>query len=288
MEDLRLHLQDVTIIDPAKCKQMPVYIEEFFRLRQRKGVTRVVAKDTLRTNLTSLGAMMLHMGDADALIAGLNKHYSATIHPALQVIPPREGLKRVAGMYMLISPQGKIYFLADATVNIEPTVEDLAEIAVEAAETVRSFDIEPKIAMLSFSSFGSNRHPLTEKVRRAVELVKQKRPDLIVDGELEADVAVSPELLQEHYPFTELKDGANTLIFPSLEAGNIAYRLLMKIDGCELIGPILMGLSKPVHVVYRSAEVNDIVNVAAIAVVDAQKAAGLFPSEVTSMVPTGD
>jgi malate dehydrogenase (oxaloacetate-decarboxylating)(NADP+) len=255
---------------------MPMYVEEFYRLRQRKGVTRAAAADILRTNPTSFGAMMLHMGDADALIAGLNKHYSATIGPALQVIPPREGLRRVAGMYMLITPNGKVYFLADATVNIEPTSEDLAEIAIEAAATVRSFDVEPQIAMLSFGSFGSNRHPLTDKVRRAVEIVKRQRPDLIVDGELEADVAVSPELLQNNFPFAALQGGANTLIFPNLEAGNIAYRLLMTIGGAEAIGPIIMGLSKPVHVVFRYAEVNDIVNVAAIAVVDAQVAASRF------------
>jgi malate dehydrogenase (oxaloacetate-decarboxylating)(NADP+) len=283
MEELRLHIKDVKIVDPAKCAEMPAYVEEFYRLRQRKGVTRTEASNILRTGTTSFGAMMLHMGDADALIAGLNKHYSATIRPALQIIPPRAGLKRVSGLYMLITEKGKIYFLADATVNIQPTSEDLAEIAIEAANTVRSFNVEPHVGMLSFSSFGSTRHPLTDKVRRAVELVKEREPGLVVDGELEADIAVMPELLRKTYPFTTLTEGANVLVFPSLESGNIAYRLLMRLGGAEAIGPILMGLSKPVHVIQRSAEVNDIVNVAAIAVVDAQNAAGLYPRQERAM-----
>lgn len=222
---------------------------------------------------------MLHMGDADALIAGLTQHYPDTIRPALQVIPPRVGLKRVAGVYMMITPQGKIYFFADATVNIEPSSEDLAEIALEAAYMAKSFDIEPRVAMLSFSNFGSTRHPLSERVRRAVDIVKQRAPEIMVDGEMQADTAVVPEIIDQTYPFSTLKGGANVLIFPSLEAGNIAYKLLMRIGGAEAIGPILMGLSKPVHVLQRGAEVNDIVNMAAIAVVDAQAAMGLGGSE---------
>jgi len=277
IEEHRLHLQDVKIADPSRFEQMPAYVEEYFRLRQRKGVTRTEAIKTLRTSTTVFGVMMLHMGDADAVVAGLNKVYSATMRPALQLIPPRHGMNKAAGMYMLITMQGQIYFLADATVNIEPTVDDLAEIAIQAAHTARRFDCEPRVAMLSFSSFGSTRHPLAEKVRLATEIVKRRRPDLVVDGEIEADVAVTPDLLAETFPFTSLKGGANVLICPSLEAGNIAYRLLMRLGGCEAIGPILMGLSKPVHVLHRAAEVNDIVNVAAIAVVDAQEASGLFP-----------
>ena len=191
-------------------------------------------------------------------------------------------------MYMLITPNGKIYFLADTTVNIEPTPEDLAEIAIEAAATVRSFDIEPSIAMLSFSSFGSTRHPLSDKVRHAVNLVKARRPDLVIDGELEADAAVTPELLQDIFPFSTLQKSANVLIFPNLEAGNIAYRLLMRLGGAEAIGPILMGLSKPIHVLHRAAQVNDIVNVAAIAVVDAQVAAGIYPASPRPLAQSGD
>ena len=166
-----------------------------------------------------------------------------------------------------------MYFLADCTVNIEPSSEDLAEIAVSAAEMAERFDIEPRVAMLSFSNYGSTRHPLADKVRRAVQLVKDRAPNLIVDGEMQADTAVVPEIIRETYPFSTLKRGANVLIFPNLEAGNIAYKLLARIGGAEVIGPILMGLSKPVHVLQRGAEVNDIVNMAAIAGVDAQETA---------------
>jgi malate dehydrogenase (oxaloacetate-decarboxylating)(NADP+) len=181
-------------------------------------------------------------------------------------------MRKVAGLYVLITPKGQIYFLADTTVNIEPTAEDLAEIAIETAEIARRFDVEPRVAMLSFSNFGSTRHPLAEKMQRATAIVRARRPDLIVDGEMQADTAVTPEIIDETYPFSRLKGGANVLIFPNLEAGNVAYKLLMRIGGAEAIGPILMGLSKPVHVLQRGAEVNEIVNMTAIAVVDAQEA----------------
>jgi malate dehydrogenase (oxaloacetate-decarboxylating)(NADP+) len=163
-----------------------------------------------------------------------------------------------------------VYFLADCTVNIDPTAEDLAEIAVSAADMARRFDVEPRVALLSFSNFGSSRHPLAEKVRRAVEILHLREPRLKVDGEMRADMAIVPEILEEEYPFSAIKGGANVLIFPSLEAGSIAYRMMAQLGGAEVIGPILMGLAKPVHVLKRGAEVNDIINMAAIAVVDAQ------------------
>jgi malate dehydrogenase (oxaloacetate-decarboxylating)(NADP+) len=175
-------------------------------------------------------------------------------------------------MYMMIV-RSKVYFFADATVNIEPTAEDLAEIAICCAEQVRRFEIEPRIAMLSFSNFGSTRHPVTDKVRRAVEIVKERAPDLVIDGEMQADTAVVPEIIRKHYPFCSLPEGANTLIFPDLQSGNIAYKLLARLGGAEAIGPILMGMSKPVHVIqYGGGEVKDVVNMTAIAVVDAQEA----------------
>lgn len=268
-QDLHLHLDKARVIHPVHAPHAAAYAEELYRVRQRKGVTRKEAEALIR-NPNMFGAMMVHMGDADALIGGITQHYPETIRPALQLIQPTAGLRKVAGMYMIITPRGQVYFLADATVNIEPTSEDLAEIALEAAATVRAFDIEPRVAMLSFSNFGSSRHPLSEKVIRAVNLVKQRDPALMIDGEMQADVAVLPGLLEETYPFSTLKGGANVLIFPSLEAGNVAYKLLMTIGGCEAIGPILMGLSKPVHVLHRGAEVADVVNMAALAVVDAQ------------------
>jgi malate dehydrogenase (oxaloacetate-decarboxylating)(NADP+) len=274
MEELHLHADGngFTIVDPATSPLRAAYVQEYYQLRQRKGVTRNEA-ETMVLNPTTFGSLMVQMGDADALISGLTMHYPDTIRPALQVIAPRPGRRKVSGMYMLITPQGRIYFLADATVNIEPTSEDLAEIAIEAATTVRNFDIEPRVAMLSFSNFGSTRHPLAAKVAEAVEIVRRRMPELIVDGEMQADTAVTPEILEQTYPFSALRgsSGANVLIFPNLEAGNIAYKLLMRIGGAEAIGPILMGLSKPVHVLQRGSEVNDIVNMAAIAVVDAQE-----------------
>jgi malate dehydrogenase (oxaloacetate-decarboxylating)(NADP+) len=267
--DLRLELRGVEIVDPSSCAKMPGYIDDYYRLRQRKGITRVEAEG-LRHSPTLFGSMMLHRGEADALVAGLSQHYPDTIRPALQVIPLLPGRTKVAGMYMLIPPRGGIYFLADTTVTIEPTSEELAEIAIAAAAKVRDFDVTPRVALLSFSNFGSTRHPLAEKVRKAVEIVRRKVPALMVDGEMQADTAVSPDILDATYPFSTLRGGANVLVFPNLESGNIAYKLLMRIGGAEAIGPILMGLSRPVHVLQRGCEVSDIVNVAAIAVVDAQ------------------
>jgi len=269
--DLRLNLTDIEIIDPARSQRLPAYAEEMYSLRQRRGVTRREAGQLI-LNRNVFGSMMVRLGDADALVGGLTQHYPDTIRPALQVIEVRRGWRRVSGVYVLISPKGDIYFLADATVNIEPDAEDLAEIAVGAAEMARRFDAEPRVALLSFSNFGSSRHPLAEKVRKAVELVRLREPGLMVDGEMQADTALAPEIVDETFPFSTLKGGANVLIFPNLEAGNIAYKLLARIGGVDLIGPILMGLSRPVHVLQRGAEVKDIVNVAAIAVVDAQDA----------------
>jgi malate dehydrogenase (oxaloacetate-decarboxylating)(NADP+) len=270
--DLRLHLDSAQVIDPSCFGRRPVYAEELYRLRQRKGVTRSEAEELI-LNHNVFGSMMVYMGDADALISGLTQHYPETIRPALQVLAVRPGLRRAAGLYMLITPKGDVFFLADTTVNIEPTAEDLAEVAIMAAETARRFNVEPKVAMLSFSNFGSTRHPLAQKVERAVNIVKERAPTLMVDGEMQADTAVVPEIIEQTYPFSTLKGPANVLIFPNLESGNIAYKLLMRIGGAEAIGPILMGLSKPVHVLQRGCEVSDIVNMAAIAVVDAQEQA---------------
>lgn len=266
---LHLHIENlVEIVDPETDPRFDTYTLEYLRLRQRKGVTHTEAPILMR-NPTRFAAMMVHSGDADGLIAGLTQHYADTIRPALEVIPKKEGIQKVAGMYMMITARGQVYFIADTTVNIEPTAEDLAEIAVMSADVVRSFDVEPRIAMLSFSTFGSSRHPLAAKVAQATELVRQRRPDLVVEGEMMADAAVTPEMLGD-YPFCRLTGPANVLIAPSLEAGNIAYKLLWRIGGCEVIGPILMGFARPVHVLQRGCEVNDIVHMAALAVVEAQ------------------
>jgi malate dehydrogenase (oxaloacetate-decarboxylating)(NADP+) len=220
-------------------------------------------------NPIAFGAMMVRRGDADGMVAGITHHYPETIRPALQVVNLRPGVSRVSGLYMLLINR-QVYFFADATVNIEPTAEDLAEITLLAAERARSFDIEPRVALLSFSNFGSARHPLSDKVRRAVELVHQRAPDLLVDGEMQADTALNPELMAQFYDFSRLKTEANVLIFPCLEAANIAYKLLMRLAGAEAIGPILMGLSRPVAVLQKGFDVEDVVRMAAIAVLDAQ------------------
>jgi len=226
---------------------------------------------TLMKDPNVFGSMMVHMGYADALVSGVSQHYPDTIRPALQIIGTREGLRRVSGCYLMITRSRQVYFLADATVNIDPSAEDLVEIALSTAQTARRFDVEPRVAMLSFSTFGSTHHPQCEKVRKAVELIRRTDPSLVVDGEIMADVAVSPELIEKVYSFSHLTGGANVLIFPELSSANIAYKLLGKLGGCRELGPILMGMRKPVHVLSRDAEVEEIVNIAAIAVVDAQE-----------------
>ena len=275
--ELRLRVDQIQIVDPQNFARQDVYLEEFYSLRQRKGVTRTEARQLI-LNPVTFGSLMVRLGEADALIGGLTTHYPDTIRPALQVIDVRPELHRVAGVYVVITPKRDIFFLADATVNIEPDAEALAEIAIMASEKCRRFGKEPRVAMLSFSNFGSTLHPLSAKVREAVELVRQRAPGLMIDGEMQADTAVVPQIIDETYPFSTLKGGANVLVFPNLESGNIAYKLLHRIGGAELIGPLLAGLSKPVHVLQRGSEVNDIVHVAAVAVVDAQEVGSPYPS----------
>lgn len=269
--ELGLFLDGVQIVDPSISPLRERYVQELFRLRQRRGMTLFEAGKQI-DNRNIFGSMMLHMGDAEALVAGVTQHFADTIRPALEIVRVREGLHKVSGCYAMITRKGDIYFLADTSVNIEPTAEDLVEIALCTAQTARRFDIEPRVAMLSFSSFGSAKHPQCEKVRRAVELLHLADPTLMVDGELMADDAVSSEL-EQTYPFSCLKGGANVLIFPDLDSANIAYKLLSKIGGAETLGPILMGMSKPVHLLARGAEVEEIVNLTAIAAVDAQETA---------------
>jgi malate dehydrogenase (oxaloacetate-decarboxylating)(NADP+) len=239
-------------------------------MRQRKGVTLAEARRTMRKSRNHFGSMMVLKGDADTLLSGINHHYPETIRPALEVIGKREGLSKVHGMYMMVTKKSATFF-ADTTVAIEPTSEELAETAILTAHKARQFDFEPKVAMLSFSNFGSAEHPLTLKVKRATALVKAQAPDLIVDGEIQANVALDPDLVEKQYPFSQLKGDANVFIFPDLQSGNIAYKLLHKLGAAEQIGPILMGMKKPVHVLQRGDAVTDIVNMAAVAVVDAQE-----------------
>jgi malate dehydrogenase (oxaloacetate-decarboxylating)(NADP+) len=266
-EEHELELDGVEIVDPAHSKKLEIYAEELYGLRNRRGVTRNEAEHLLR-NPNMFGSMMVNLGDADAMVAGISQHYPDTIRPALQVIRVKTDA-RVAGVYMMVF-QNDIKFFADTTVTIDPTPEDLAKIAIEAAEVARRFNVEPRVAMLSFSNFGSTKHPLVDKVRRAVELVREQNPGLTVDGEMQADTAVVPEILIGTYPFSRLKEAANVLVFPSLEAGNIAYKLIQRMGDAKAVGPILVGLRKPVHVLQRGAEVDEIVDMAAIAAVEAQ------------------
>jgi malate dehydrogenase (oxaloacetate-decarboxylating)(NADP+) len=267
-QELGLGKVKAEIIDPAGSNRLAPYVDEFFRRRHRYGITRSEAHEWM-LNANYFGAMMVHMGDADGFIAGVNQHYPDTIRPALQIIRTRPGVDRVSGLYVMATNKN-VYFFADTTVNIESTAEHLAETAILAAEVARWFNVEPRVAMLSFSNFGSTRHPLADKVRRATALVKLKAEGLIVDGEMMLDTAIVPELTADDYPFSKVKGDANVLIFPSLEAGNIAYKLMMRMGGAEALGPILMGMAKPVHVLARGCGVEEIVNMASIAVVHAQ------------------
>ena len=268
--DLSVALEEIVIVDPATWPKREAYVQTLYELRQRRGVTLSEAHELIN-NRNLFAAVMLQLGDADALVGGETQHFPDTVRPALQVIKPRPGLHKVSGLYVLVTRRGDMYFLADCTVNIEPSADDLAEIALCAAEAARRFNVTPRVAMLSFSNFGSTPHPLTEKVRQAVQLVHKADPALMIDGEMMADTAVVPEIIAETYPFSKLREGANVLIFPDLTSANTCYKLLARIGGVETIGPILMGMSKPVHVLQRGAEVEEIVNIAAIAVVDAQE-----------------
>ncbi len=254
------------IVNPANFPKLSAYTQAYYQLRQRKGLTPAdAAKRILDPNI--FGPMMVKMGDADALVSGLTHEYPEVIRPALQIHHTASGVRKVAGAYILII-KNQVYLLTDATVNIDPSAEDLAEIAGLAADFAGRLGMEPRVAMLSFSNFGSTPHPLADKVRQAVELVKARRPGLAVDGEMQADTAVVPGIIEDRFPFSKVKD-ANVLVFPSLESANIAYKLLARLGGATAVGPILLGAGAPIHVLQTGDEVVDIVNIAAVAVMDA-------------------
>ncbi len=267
IDRLGFELNEFEIVDPMTSEKRKNYADLFFEKRKRKGATLTDSVDLMRKN-NYFGSMMVECGDADTLISGLTTNYPNTIRPALHCIGVKEGLKVVSGLYIVVT-KSDVYFFADATVNINPNSDQLAEIAISAADTVRQFDVKPRIAMISFSNFGSSLNSDSIKVRDAVKIVKQRRPELIIDGEMQADTAVTPEILAQ-YPFNELKGKANVLIFPDLNSGNIAYKLMSRIGQATVIGPILMGMRKPVHVLQRGATVDDIINMTAIAVVEAR------------------
>jgi malate dehydrogenase (oxaloacetate-decarboxylating)(NADP+) len=265
----RVSLDGIVIEDPATSSRRDDYAHYMWQLRQRKGLSLDEARRQL-FNGNYFGSCMVARGDADALLSGVTMHYPETIRPALQVIGAHPSSRLVSGMYMLVTDR-HVVFCADTTVNIDPTAEQVAQIGFAASRIARTMGIVPRIAMLSFSNFGSVKHPDAEKMARAAQLLKERDPTLIVDGEMQADTAFNPEMLARDYPFTSLKEQANVLIFPNLSAGNIAYKLLHHLGGATVIGPILVGMRRPVHVLERGADVQDIVNMAAVAVVDAQE-----------------
>jgi malate dehydrogenase (oxaloacetate-decarboxylating)(NADP+) len=267
-EELRHDSSGIEIIVPRHYPHRQEFIEAYHHLRERKGVTRISAENDLRNHFY-FGAMMVQQGYADGMVAGSTVNYPEVLRPALRVVGTRQGGNLVAGMY-LIQYQHQLYFLSDCAVNITPNAEELAEIAIMTADQVQKMQFEPRIAMLSFSNFGSVRAPETDKVAEAVQIISRLRPDIMADGPIQADTALDMDLLQEHFPFTKLKKRPNVLIFPNLDSANIGMKLLRKLSTAQNIGPIMVGLDKPIHLVTRDTELNNIVNITAIACVDAQ------------------
>ena len=271
IEENALELDGVTIIDPKSEEEKErryIFGEEFYKKRQRKGVTLYEARKLMRER-NYFGAMMLELDHADALISGITRNYPNTIKPALQIIGTEDGVEKVAGMFIMNTKKGTL-FLADTTINIDPTSEDLAEIALLTSKAVKRFNIKPRVAMLSYSNFGSSNSKGSKKIAKAVEIIKQKNSSLNVEGEIQADFALNKEKRDYVFPFNNLKENANTLIFPNLESGNIAYKLIQELDEVEAIGPVLIGMKKPVHILQLGCSVREIVNMVTIAVIDAQ------------------
>ena len=272
-EEHNINIEGIQIINPKSQDEKEVrkkYGEVFFKKRQRRGVNSQEV-DKLMRDRNHFGCMMVELGDADAMISGLSRNYPDTIRPAIQIIGKEEGVSKIAGMYIMLTKKGPL-FLADTTVNFNPTAEELADITLLVAKEVRTFGITPRIAMMSYSNFGSSDTPEAITVRNARSIVKQKNPSLIVDGEMQGIVAFNKDVMRESYPFSELIDAGdvNTLIFPNLSAGNIAYSLLQEVGGADAIGPVLLGLKKPVHVLQIGSSTRSILNMVMIAVIDAQ------------------
>ncbi|MFH1727917.1 MAG: NADP-dependent malic enzyme [Pseudomonadota bacterium] len=263
-EDLGISLEKMSVVNPVKSEKYDDYAKEYWEIRQRHGRTLSEAYDLMKLPRV-FGPMMVKKGDADTVLSGITMSYAETIRPAIRAIGVDKKYNIVASMYMMVFDE-KVLFFADSTVNIDPSAEELASIAMMTADNVKKLGFEPKIAMLSFSDFGSAKHASSIKVKKATEIVKEKRPDLAIDGEMQADVAVDSEARNELYPFSTLVGDANILIFPDLQSANISYKLLKKLGKAEAIGPILMGLNKSAHIISHEADVEGIVNMAAIAV----------------------
>jgi malate dehydrogenase (oxaloacetate-decarboxylating)(NADP+) len=271
IEENALELDGVMIIDPKSDDEKDrryAYGDIFFEKRQRKGVTLFEARKLMRER-NYFGAMMLELDDADALISGITRNYPSTLRPALQIIGTEEGVDKVAGMFIMNTKKGTL-FLADTTINIDPTAEDLANIALMTAKTVKKFNITPRVAMLSYSNFGSSNTAAAKKSAKARDIIKQTNKSLIIEGDIQADFALNKDKRDYVFPFSDLKEDANTLIFPNLEAGNIAYKLIQELEDTDAIGPVLIGMKKSVHILQLGCSVREIVNMVTIAVIDAQ------------------
>jgi malate dehydrogenase (oxaloacetate-decarboxylating)(NADP+) len=272
IEEYNLDLHDVAIVDPRSKEEEErriKFAELFFQKRKRRGYNFYEAKQVMRER-NHFGAMMVETGAADAMISGLTRKYADPIKPALQIIGVQDGVRRVAGMYIMITKQGP-YFFADTTMNVNPTAQDLVDITVLTAQAVKKFNITPRIGMLSYSNFGSTEGEVPTNMRQAVEILHRDYPGMIVDGEMQANFALNNNLLKEQFPFSDLVDKkVNTLIFPNLASGNISYKLMQELGGAEAIGPVLIGMKKPVHVLQLGSSVREIVNMVTIAVIDAQ------------------
>ena len=271
-EQNNIDLTDLPIVDPRSDEneaKRELYAEMFFKKRQRRGVNHYESIKMMKDR-NHFGCMMVETGDADAMLSGLTKNYAEAIRPALQIIGTEEGVKKIAGMYLLLTKKGPL-FLADTTVNFNPTAVELADITMMVAKEVRNFNLTPRIAMLSYSNFGSSDSPEAKLVAEATRILKQRNPSLIVDGEMQGSLAFNKEILRDNYPFSELvNEEVNVLMFPNLTSGNVTYNLLKEIGGADAIGPILLGLKKPVHVLQLGSSVRNIINMAIVAVVDAQ------------------
>jgi len=270
VEEHSLDLGDMPIIDPRQdTDNLDYFGELFFKKRARSGFNYHEARKIMKER-NYYGAMMVETGQADALISGQTRKYADILRPALYIIGTQEEVTHVAGMYIMVTKRGPIFF-ADTTINVNPTAEELVEITLLTAKAVQQFNMKPRIALVSFSNFGSSKDPQARKMKQAVKMLHDKFPGLIVDGEMQANFAFNTQLVADNFPFSELgKEGANTLIFPNLDSGNIAYKLMQEMDAAEAIGPILLGMKKPVHILQLGSSVREIVNMVTIAVVDAQ------------------
>lgn len=271
-EENKIDITDIPIIDPRSDEneaKREFYADIFFKKRQRRGVNHYESLKMMKDR-NLFGCMMVEMGDADAMLSGLTKNYAEAIRPALQIVGTEDGVKKIAGMYLLLTKKGPL-FLADTTVNFNPTAEELADITLMVAKEVRNFNLTPRIAMLSYSNFGSSDSPEARLVAEATRILKQRNPSLIVDGEMQGSLAFNKEILRDNYPFSELVDEeVNVLMFPNLTSGNVTYHLLKELGGADPIGPILLGLKRPIHVLQLGSSVRHIINMAIVAVVDAQ------------------